>query len=283
MNEPIEIICGYAVHPAAAMFPLIEGDEFDLLVDSIARNGMHHPIVLRGNQLLDGRNRLRAVEAAREQGYKVSIPTIQWTDDKTSVSEWIWDTNATRRQLTDDGLAMASAAVWPLIASENAERKKASQFTQGESGNVKGRPIGKEQVTTKTSSPVNRDRKASDAHSTVGQVAAKAKTSIHKARQAVAVQKAIEDGTIPADTAKAVMAGKKKLKDVAPKKPREKKAKPFDGPAAGDRLHEWLREELDKWPEPERHKAAHWIRLTLREDFYCYWEHWYAARSVFHQ
>ena len=183
MNEPIEIICGYAVHPAAAMFPLIEGDEFDLLVDSIARNGRHHPIVLRGNQLLDGRNRLRAVEAAREQGYKVSIPTIQWTDDKTSVSEWIWDTNATRRQLTDDGLAMASAAVWPLIASENAERKKASQFTQGESGNVKGRPIGKEQVTTKTSSPVNRDRKASDAHSTVGQVAAKAKTSIHKARR----------------------------------------------------------------------------------------------------
>ena len=170
MNEPIEIICGYAVHPAAAMFPLIEGDEFDLLVDSIARNGMHHPIVLRGNQLLDGRNRLRAVEAAREQGYKVSIPTIQWTDDKTSVSEWIWDTNATRRQLTDDGLAMASAAVWPLIASENAERKKASQFTQGESGNVKGRPIGKQTVTTNPSSPVNRDRKASDARSTVGQV-----------------------------------------------------------------------------------------------------------------
>ena len=43
-------------------------------------------------------------------------------------------------------------------------------FTQGQSGNVKGRPRGKEQVTTKTSSPVNRDRKASDARSTVGQV-----------------------------------------------------------------------------------------------------------------
>ena len=54
-------------------------------------------------------------------------------------------------------------------------------------------------------------------------MAAKAKTSIHKARQAVAVQKAIEDGTIPAETAKAVMSGKKKLKDVLPKKPRKKK------------------------------------------------------------
>ena len=43
-------------------------------------------------------------------------------------------------------------------------------FTQGQSGNVKGRPRGKEPETTKTSSPVNRDRKASDARSTVGQV-----------------------------------------------------------------------------------------------------------------
>ena len=43
-------------------------------------------------------------------------------------------------------------------------------FTQGQSGNVKGRPIGKETVTTNPSSPVNRDRKASDARSTVGQV-----------------------------------------------------------------------------------------------------------------
>lgn len=222
MNEPLEIICGYKVHPAASVFPLIEGDEFDQLVDSIARNGMHHPIVLLGDQLLDGRNRLRAVEAAREQGYKVSIPTNQWTDNRISVSEWIWDTNATRRQLTDDGLAMAAASITPMVLAENAERKKAFQFTQGKSGN----PSGKKQVNTKTDSPAQRDTKEMNARSTVGQVAAKAKTSIHKARQAVAVQKAIEDGTIPADTAKAVMAGKKKLKDVAPKKPREKKAKP---------------------------------------------------------
>jgi len=214
MNEPIEIICGYAVHPAAAMFPLIEGDEFDQLVDSIARNGMHHPIVLRGDQLLDGRNRLRAVEAAREQGYKVSISTHQWIEGKTSVSEWIWDTNATRRQLTDDGLAMAAASITPMVLAENAERKKASQFTQGKSGN----PSGKKQVTTNPSLPAQRDRKADDARSTVGQVAAKAKTSIHKARQAIAVQKAIEDGTIPADTAKAVISGKAKFKDVLPKK-----------------------------------------------------------------
>ena len=220
MTAEVEIICGYKVHPAASIFPLIEGDEFDQLVDSIARNGMHYPIVLRGDQLLDGRNRLRAAHAAREQGYKVSIPTNQWTDNRISVSEWIWDTNATRRQLTDDGLAMASASITPMVFAENAERKKAFQFTQGKCGNVKGNNQHSRMVTTNPSSPSKRNRKASNARSTVGQVAAKAKTSIHKARQAVAIQKAIQDGTIPADTARAVMAGKKKLKDVLPSKPK---------------------------------------------------------------
>ena len=223
MTAEVEIICGYKVHPAASIFPLIEGDEFDQLVDSIARNGMHYPIVLRGDQLLDGRNRLRAAHAAREQGYKVSIPTNQWTDNRLSVSEWIWDTNATRRQLTDDGLAMASASITPMVFAENSERKKAFQFTQGKSGN----PSGKKQVDTKACPPASRDAKAKHARSTVGQVAAKAKTSIHKARQAIAVQKAIEDGTIPADAAKAVMSGKKKLKDVLPSKPKAETTKKY--------------------------------------------------------
>ena len=40
---------------------------------------------------------------------------------------------------------------------------------------------------------------------------------MHKARQAIAVQKAIEAGELPAETAKEVMAGKKKLREVAPK------------------------------------------------------------------
>jgi len=227
MTAEVEMICGYKVHPAASIFPLIEGDEFDQLVDSIARNGMHYPIVLLGDQLLDGRNRLRAAHAAREQGYKVSIPTNQWTDNRLSVSEWIWDTNATRRQLTDDGLAMASASITPMVFAENAERKKAFQFTQGNRVNVKGNNQHSSTVETKASPPSNRDTKAKDARSTVGQVAAKAKTSIHKARQAVAVQKAIEDGTIPADTAKAVMSGKKKLKDVLPSKPKAETIKKY--------------------------------------------------------
>lgn len=214
-------IGGYVVHPAAAVFPLIEGDEFDNLVESIINNGIHHPIVVRrgpdADELIDGRNRLLAVEAAREQGHKVTVPVVEWKDDGRNVAEWIWDTNAMRRQMTDDGIAIASAAIWPLIAKENEARREASQFDKAKATEA---AKARHAVTTESWSPQKRDRKAAHARSTVGQVAAKAGTSMHKARQAIAVQKAIEAGELPAETAKEVMAGKKKLREVAPKKER---------------------------------------------------------------
>lgn len=220
----IEVIAGFTVHPAAAVFPLIEGDDFNDLCESIRMHGVQHPAVVRGNELLDGRNRMRACEALKSQGWSGSCPVVEWKDDGRNVAEWIWDTNALRRHMDDDGIAMASSAIWPLIAKENEARREAAQFKKGECPNPAGRK-GKEQVTTKSCEPVPRDRKAEHARSTVGQVAAKAGTSMHKARQAIAVQKAIEAGELPAETAKEVMAGKKKLRDVAPK-PAKKKEQP---------------------------------------------------------
>jgi hypothetical protein len=214
-----ELIGGFTVHPAAAVFPLIEGDEFDDLCDSIRSHGVQHPAVVRGTELLDGRNRMRACERLKAEGWFGSCPTVEWKDDGRNVAEWIWDTNAIRRHMDDDGLAMAASQVHQLIAKENEARKAATKFKKGESGN----PSGAKQVNTKTCSPAKRDSKAMHARSTEGQVAAKGGTSIHKARQAIAVQKAIEAGELPPETAKEVMAGKKKLRDVAPKRERKKR------------------------------------------------------------
>jgi ParB-like chromosome segregation protein Spo0J len=220
MND-IETIGGYTVHPAAAVFPLIEGDDFNDLCESIRTHGVQHPAVVHGNELLDGRNRMRACEALKAEGWSGSCPVVEWKDDGRNVAEWIWDTNALRRHMDDDGITMASSAIWPLIARENEARKEAAQFKKGQSGN----PTGKKQVDTKSCPPAKRDTKAKHEASTVGQVAAKAGTSKHKARQAIAVQKAVEAGELPADTAKDVMSGKKKLKDVAPKPTRKPRAK----------------------------------------------------------
>jgi hypothetical protein len=48
-------------------------------------------------------------------------------------------------------------------------------------------------------------------------VAKRAGTSHHKARQAIATNKGVEDGTVSAADKSAVIAGEKKLRDVAPK------------------------------------------------------------------
>jgi hypothetical protein len=46
-------------HPLANLFPLMEGDEFDDLVVDIAVNGLHEPIVLLNDTILDGQKRSR--------------------------------------------------------------------------------------------------------------------------------------------------------------------------------------------------------------------------------
>lgn len=45
------------------------------------------------------------------------------------------------------------------------------------------------------------------------------------------------------------------------------KEKPFDGEAAGHRLRDWLRSELDKWPDSQRREAAHWIRQIIEKEY----------------
>ena len=246
-----EIIGGYVVHPAAAVFPLIDGDEFDGLVDSIIRNGIQHPIVVRScgdfEELIDGRNRVRAAEAAREQGHAVKIPVVKWKDDGRNVAEWIWETNAMRRQMNDDGIATASAAIWPLIAKENEARREASKFDTEKAKKARAT------ARTKTSEPSKRDTRAEDARSTVGQVAAKAGVSMHKARQAVAVHKAISAGELPAETAKDVMAGKKKLRDVAPKKQRAQRQRQHRTMRA---ILNDLRDLVAEWMEADHNREV---------------------------
>ena len=236
-----ETINGYKVHPAASVFPLIEGDEFEDLCQSIRNHGVQHAAVVRGDELIDGRNRMRAVERLRADGWSGSCPVTEWVDDGRNVAEWIWETNAIRRHMTEDGLVYASAAIWPLIAKENEARREASKFDKAKASDAaKARHV----VTTISASPQKRDRKASNAASTVGQVAAKAKTSHHKARQAIAVQKAVASGELPAETAKDLMAGKKKLRDVAPKKLRAKEPKPARTMKA---ILEDLRDLIAEW------------------------------------
>jgi hypothetical protein len=66
-----------------------------------------------------------------------------------------------------------------------------------------------------------------------------------------------EDGTLPT---------RKQLREkVRERKPT--KEKQFDKEAAGHRLRDWLRAELDRWPEEFRRKAGYWIRQIIEKEY----------------
>jgi ParB-like chromosome segregation protein Spo0J len=210
-----EKICDYVIHAAASVFPLLEGDRFQSLVDSIAAHGVQNPIVSFKGEVLDGRNRLRAVMKLRDEGHKVDLPCVEW-DAKCGMSatEWVAAQNLDRRHLSADAYVTATAAINRILRKEAKERQKAGQAKPGKpSKNPAGRGASKtgSHETVRTRS---RNHKQEHARSSVGQVAAKAGASMHKARQAVKLDQAVEAGVVSEQVQRDVVAGKRKLKDV---------------------------------------------------------------------
>lgn len=214
-EQSIEVIGGMKVHPAASLFPLIEGEDFEDLVFSIKTMGVLQPIIVSNGVLIDGRNRLRAVTKLRQEGRTISLPTKELDPETPNICEYIFDTNAHRRNLTPDQTAMISTDVWPMIAKERDSKQVATQFKKGVSPNPGGKP--KAEVSVDSPTPEPRDTKKRDEQSTVGQIAKLAGVSHHKARQAVAMVKAVEAGELPKETIQEVRQGTKKLVEVLPK------------------------------------------------------------------
>ncbi len=101
----------FPVHPAAEIYPLMIGDDFDRLVASIKKNGLRHPIVLLSGAILDGRNRLAA---CREAGVE---PVFRDFDGSSPV-DYVVDCNDARRHLTSAQRSVAAAKAAPMYAAE---------------------------------------------------------------------------------------------------------------------------------------------------------------------
>jgi hypothetical protein len=211
-----EVICDYEIHPAASVFPLMEGEQFDGLVHSIQQHGVQNPIVYSDGLILDGRNRLRAVMKLRAEGHHVDLPKRKWSADGMTATQWIEAQNLDRRHLSPDAYTAASAALSRILGKEAKERKAASKFTSEKASKA---AKARHAVRTKTYEPHEREFKAENARSTVGHVAAKAGTSMHKARQAVKLDQAVAAGVVPESVQKDVIAGKTKLRDAVKKIP----------------------------------------------------------------
>lgn len=220
------MIAGFQVHPLANRlpFPLMNGKDFDQLVESIADLGVQLPVVMHEGMLLEGRNRARAVEVLRSRGLDVDLPTVPWQSARGETPlEFVFLANATRRQLAADQIAvlMASAALEEIRAA-CAARQKASRFQRRVQGAANeaaalnsAPPRGPAPEDNAVDRPSNSDRFQQSA---VGRLATLAGVSRHTAEQAVRLVDDVAAGLVPQEDLDRVLAGEVPLRKVSRRK-----------------------------------------------------------------
>jgi ParB-like chromosome segregation protein Spo0J len=129
-------------HPLANAFPLLEGEEFDRLVESVRKHGQLESVVTYENMILDGRNRARACKAAGiepvgeafEGGYE-------------EARDFVIAANITRRHLDVSQRALIAARLATMRPGDNqhsvgeANSPSLSQAKAAERLNVSERSV----------------------------------------------------------------------------------------------------------------------------------------------
>ena len=92
------------LHPLCEMFPAMSHEDMMRLVDDIKENGLRDPIVLHGDQILDGRNRFTACRIA---GVKPHFVMFAGEDPLS----YVVSKNLARRHLNESQRAMLAATI----------------------------------------------------------------------------------------------------------------------------------------------------------------------------
>ena len=93
----------------------MSGREFDELVEDVRVNGLREPVVVRGDQLIDGRNRVRACAAAGV------APGVRELEHGTDVASWVMSVNVRRRHLGASRRALLASRLSALSGEVDVE------------------------------------------------------------------------------------------------------------------------------------------------------------------
>ncbi len=127
----------WPVHPAADVFPLITGPEWDAFVEDVRERDVEEPVWLFDGRLLDGRNRARACLVLG-----LDIPTQQFVGTEAEAIRFVIRQNITKhRHLTSEQRAFAAASLATLANGQKltafADEKA---VTQQEAADILGVP-----------------------------------------------------------------------------------------------------------------------------------------------
>ena len=210
----------YEVHPLAAAFPLVEGEEFEQLVADIDKRGLQHPIRLSVDQstIIDGRNRYRACIAARVDPNFTTVPEA-WSEEQ--IADYIVSENLARRHLTAGQRAMVALRVEEHYAELARARKIA---TNG--GHVGDTP---QTVRADLHAPYER-RAATKAAQSVGASGRAVGQAKRVQREAPDLAEKVRAGALALDAAerevKARLAEQRK-REPEPERPKPHRAEPI--------------------------------------------------------
>jgi hypothetical protein len=109
----------FEFHPLGAIFPLLEGKDFDELVEDIRRHGLHEPIVLHEGKILDGRHRYRACA-------KADIAPRFETYTGADPLGYVVSLNLKRRHLDESQRAMVAATLANMRQGERTDLPSAN-------------------------------------------------------------------------------------------------------------------------------------------------------------
>jgi ParB-like chromosome segregation protein Spo0J len=107
-----------AAHPVAALFPMMQGEDYAALLADVRANGLLQPIWLhQDGTILDGRNRYRACsEAGLEPEFKT------WAGPDAGVVQFVTSMNLHRRHLSVEQRAFIAAELANLKRTDNLKR-----------------------------------------------------------------------------------------------------------------------------------------------------------------